>query len=148
MGGSPAGASTGGTVFVRAAYAILPWFGAALEAGWTGVPSDHVDGLLHVIPLRLGVDFGLTVSLLHAAVGARFVLDVWTAEGARRETGTRAGGGLFTTVVLFPWENFGFGIAAALDMFPLAVQLDVGDDAAYALGWVRFLFSGGIVGRM
>lgn len=148
LGGSPVGAGTGGTLLLRAAYSFLPWLGAALEAGWMGVTSNRVDVLLHTVPLRLGVDFGVHIPFLHASVGPRFAVDIWTAELSLRQTGSRYGGGLFGTVSLFPWERFGFAIAAAVDFFPVAVQLDTADDPAFALGWVRFLFSGGIVGRI
>jgi hypothetical protein len=147
LGGSPVGAGTGGTLFLRAAYAFLPWFGAALEAGWMGVTSNRVDVLLNAVPLRLGVDFGLNIPFLHASLGPRLAVDIWTAALERRQTGSRYGGGLFGVVSLFPWERFGFTIAAAVDFFPVAVQLDAGGEPAFALGWVRFLFSGGVVGR-
>ncbi|MBN1773872.1 MAG: hypothetical protein JXB32_21605 [Deltaproteobacteria bacterium] len=148
LGGSPIGAGTGGTLFLRAAYTFLPWLGAALEAGWMGVTSNRVDVLLHAAPLRLGVDFGVHIPFLHASLGPRLAIDIWTAALSQRQTGSRYGGGLFGTVSLFPWERFGFTIAAAVDFFPVAVQLDAGGDPAFALGWVRFLFSGGIVGRI
>jgi len=148
LGGSPAGASTGGTLLARAAYAFLPWLGAAFEAGWSAVPSDHATELLNIVPMRLGLDFGLTMSLLHAWVGPRLTVDVWTAKMDWRETGTRVGGGLFSSVALFPWENFGFALAAGLDLFPTAVQLEAGGRPVFSLGWVRFLFSAGVVGRM
>ena len=148
LGGSPVGAGTGGTLLLRAAYSFLPWIGGALEAGWMGVTSNRVDVLLHAVPLRLGVDFGVHIPFLHASVGPRFAVDIWTAELSLRQSGSRYGGGLFGTVSLFPWERFGFALAAAVDFFPVAVQLDAGDDPAFALGWVRFLFSGGVVGRI
>lgn len=148
LGGSPPGAGTGGTVFLRATYAFLPWLKAALEGGWVGVSSNRIDVLLHAVPLRAGVDFGVSIPFLHVSIGPRFVVDVWTAKLSQRETGSRYGGGVFGAVSLFPWERFGFAIGAAVDFFPVAVQLDAGGEPAFALGWVRFLFGGGIVGRI
>lgn len=135
-------------MFLRATYALLPWLDVALEGGWTGVSSDGGDVWLHAVPLRTGIDFGVVVPFLRVSAGPRFTVEVWTAKLTHRETGSRYGGGLFGTISVFPWEQFGFAVGAAVDFFPVAVQLDAGSEPAFALGWVRFLVSGGIVGRV
>jgi hypothetical protein len=147
VGGIPAG-DTMPAVVARAAWSFLPWLGAALEAGWAGNTSDLAGGLLSVIPLHAGFDFGVNTTTFDASLGLRLAVDVWTAKVDLRETGSRVGTGAVAAATYYPWEWLGFGLATGVDLFAVAVLLTADGEPAYALGRVRFLLCAGITGRI